>query len=157
MKFVTDRQTLGKIGDWADELIDRIRVEMHNKNVDASGNLSESLEYVIENEDDGTHVKVLAANYFIYAEGGRTAGKTPYNFVDILKQWIEDKGLSVNPKQDSKFAFLIARKIRQYGSKRYRDNKPVDVLSKSMSEMTPKLNELLTNEIVLYINDNLFR
>ena len=62
---------------------------MHNKNVDASGNLSSSLEYVIENEDDGTHIKVLANNYFIYAEGGRTAGKVPYNFTDILKQWIE--------------------------------------------------------------------
>jgi len=156
MKFVTDRQTLGKIEDWADELVQRIKVEMHNKGLDASGNLSSSLEYVIENEDDGTHIKVLANNYFIYAEGGRTAGKTPYNFVDILKQWIEDKGLSVNPKQDSKFAFLIARKIRQYGSKRYRENKPADVLSKPMSEMTPRLSELLENRLVLYINDELF-
>lgn len=156
MKFVTDRQTLGKIGDWADELIDRIRVEMHNKNVDASGNLSSSLEYVIENEGDDTHIKVLAANYFIYAEGGRTAGKTPYNFVEILKEWISNKGLSVNQKEDARFAFLIARKIRQYGSKRYRENKQADVLSKPMSEMKPKLNEILENSIIFYINDELF-
>ena len=157
MKFITDSHTLGKIEDWAEELIDRIRVEMHNAGLDASGNLSSSLEYVIENENDGTtHIKVLAANYFIYAEGGRKSGKVPYNFVEILKEWISNKGLSVNQKEDARFAFLIARKIRQYGSKRYRENKPADVLSKPMSEMKPKLNEILENSIIFYINDELF-
>ena len=60
MKFITDPETLSDLGDWCDALIKRIQLEMHNQGINASGNLSNSLEYTIADESDGTHMRVLA-------------------------------------------------------------------------------------------------
>lgn len=143
------------IGQWAEQLVQRIRVEMHNQGLDASGNLSSSLEWEIE----GDEVKILADDYFLYAEGGRTPGRIPYNFTTILEVWLRNKGI-VRPatfKTDRAFASAIAYKIKNYGSSKYRGDRPKDdVLSAPMDEMLPKLNEIIENRMVMYINETLF-
>ena len=157
MKAIFDQPTLDKIGVIADRICDEIRVKMHNEGINASGNLSNSLEWQIGNESDGSHLRILAAPYFEYSEKGRTAGKVPYNFMDILKTWISRKGLSVNPKRDAQFAFLIMRKIKNYGSKRYRNpSERVDLVGDALNKELPEINEILGTRMVLYINDNLF-
>ena len=156
MKIITDSKTLSDLSNWADTLIKRIQVEMENQGINASGNLSNSLEYRITDEGDGTHIQVLADPYFIYAEGGRDKGKIPRNFTDILKQWIKDKGLSVNDKEDAQFASSIAWKIAKHGSARHRDKNPADVVGPALDEMRPKLNQILESSLVAYVNDSLF-
>lgn len=158
MKIITDSKTLSDLSNWADTLIKRIQVEMQNQGINASGNLSNSLEYRITNETDGTHIQVLADSYFIYGEGGRTSGKVPTNFIDILEDWVNTKGISVPSqfKNARAFAGAIYYNIKTYGSKRHRENTPADVVGPALNEMRPKLNEILENSVVAYVNDELF-
>lgn len=155
MKFeIIDTQTKTNIENWIDRVIGQIRVEIHNNKINASGSLSQSLEGVIT---DDNHIQILANPYFLYSEKGRTAGKVPYDFMDILKTWIKNKGLSVNPKRDAQFAFLTMRKIKLYGSKRYRNpSERVDLLGNVLNKELPQLNDIISNRVVLYINDTLF-
>ena len=151
---IIDTQTKTNIENWLDRVIGQIRVEMHNNKINASGSLSQSLEGRIT---DDNHVQILANNYFLYSEKGRTAGKVPFNFMDILKTWIKNKGLSVNPKRDAQFAFLKKQKIKLYGSKRYRNpSERVDLLGNVLNKELPELNDIISNRVVLYVNDNLF-
>lgn len=144
-----------RLGEWAERLVQRIRVEMHNQGLDASGNLSDSLEWEI----DGDHVRLLADDYFLYAEGGRPAGRVPMNFSYIIERWIANKGV-IRPakfRTDRQFAWAIVHNIRTFGSSKHRGDRPKDdVLSAPMSEMLPELNDLVGNRVVMYLNDNLF-
>ena len=72
---IIDANTLNQIEGWADKLIKRIQVEMQNQGLNASGNLSNSLEYAIADN----HIRVLANPYMLYEEKGRDKGKIPYN------------------------------------------------------------------------------
>ena len=147
---------LQDIQGWLEKFVNAVRVELHNKNINASGNLSDSFEWKIEKQDGNIHAVVEAASYLIYAEGGRDKGKIPANFTEILEQWIKDKGLSVGPKEDKRFAFLIARKIKSYGSRRKRDGDVADVVGDVLDREREKLNEIIDNRLVIYANDNLF-
>lgn len=157
MRFIGDKQTLAELNAWSDTFVKRLQVELQNQGINASGNLSNSLEYTITNESDGSHITVLGASYFIYAEKGRRAGKIPYNFVDILEEWIADKGITVpQGLTPRRFASAIAWKIKRYGSLRYRTQSPTDVVQPVMDEMYPKLGDILESRIMVYVNDNLF-
>lgn len=157
MRFITDANTISKLNEWGSEFVGRLKAELWNQHITASGNLADSLEYVISDKSDGTHITVLGDSYFIYAEKGRRAGKVPYNFVDIIQQWLEDKGIQVpqglTPKR---FASSIAYKIKYYGSLKYRTKSPSDVVEPVASEMIPRLNDILENRVMMYVNDELF-
>lgn len=143
------------IGQWADRVVAELRVEMHNQGIDASGNLSSSLEWEI----DGDELKILADDYFYYAGAGRRPGRIPYNFTVILERWISDKGVTRPAKfrTDRQFASAIAYKIKNYGSTRYRGDRPkADLVGPVLDAELPKLNELIENRVVTYINDTLF-
>lgn len=156
MRFeIIDSNTLTKVEGWTDKLVKRIQVEMHNQGINASGRLSNSLEYTIEDN----HIKVLADNYFLYAEKGRDRGKIPYNFSTILEKWISDKGLAVPAKfqNANQFAWAIAMRIKKYGSSKYRNpSQRQDVVGAPLNELLPELNNILQNRVVLYVNDDLF-
>lgn len=156
-KFVfLDTDTKKDIENWIDRVIGQIRVEMHNTGINASGNLSKSLEGRVVNEDE---IEIIADNYFLYAEKGRDKGKIPTNFADILQKWLNDKGIQTpsNFKNQRSFAFAIANKIRFYGSDRYRNpSKRVNLLGDVISRELPNLNDIIGNRVVLYVNDNLF-
>lgn len=153
---IIDNQTKTNIEAWLDRVIGQIRTELHNAGVNASGNLSSSLEGVVGDES----VQILAAPYFLYAEKGRDAGKVPRNFVDIISRWIDDKGLVIPAKYKSQkqFASAIAYKIKRYGSLRYREpDKRVDLLGDVLDKELPELNKIIENKVVVYVNDNLFQ
>ncbi len=157
MKLITDSNTIAKLNEFGSEFVGRLKAELWNQHITASGNLADSLEYVISDESDGTHITVLGDPYFIYAEKGRRAGKVPYSFTTILEKWIEDKGLQVPQGLSVKqFASKIAWKIKRYGSLRYRTQSPADVVEPVASEMIPRLNDILENRVMMYVNDELF-
>lgn len=152
---IIDADTLNKVEGWADKLVKRIQVEMQNQGINASGKLSNSLEYNVADNQ----IQVLANNYFLYSEKGRDKGKIPYNFSDLLETWIADKHISIPSKFKTprQFAWAIAMKIKRYGSDKYRNpSKRQDVVGTPLSEMLPELNNIIQNRVVLYINDNLF-
>lgn len=76
-----------------EEIALRIKSNMDKAGVNASGRTKESVK-VVEIPNGG---RIVARQYFQGLEIGRPAGRTPYNFVEIIKQWILDKGLSVPP------------------------------------------------------------
>ncbi|MBR3467159.1 MAG: hypothetical protein IKH15_08085 [Bacteroidales bacterium] len=156
MRFtIIDNETKRRVGEWADKLVKRIQVEMQNQGLNASGNLSNSLEWEVGDDS----VRVLADPYFLYAEGGRRAGKVPVNFSHIIERWISDKKV-VRPakfRTDRDFAWSIVHNIKTYGSSKYRGDRPKDdVLSAPMDELLPELNEIIENRVVFFVNDNLF-
>ena len=158
MKFITDSNILSQLNQWGGEFVTRLKAELWNQSVTASGRLADSLEYEITDDSDGTHIRVLGDYYFPYAEAGRKAGKIPYNFASIVEKWVEDKGVSVPSKFKTprQFAWAIAYKIKYYGSRRYREQDIADVVSPVADEMIPRLNDIVTNSVVVYVNDNIF-
>lgn len=62
-------------------------------------------------------------------QDGKAPGKVPYNFRDIIKDWIKAKGISITGGQrglDSA-AFCIARSIAKNGTRLYREHKHDDI------------------------------
>ena len=76
----------------------------------ASGRTAKSLQ--VEMSEVGG--RIVGRQYFQGLEVGRPKGKVPYNFRNIIKQWIIDKGIDVDNIDQS--AYLIARKIREKGT-----------------------------------------
>ncbi len=85
----------------------------------ASGKSAESLEVVSE----GKNVKLLGNSNFEQLEYGRNptssgAGEANPPLIEMIKDWIKDKGIVSDIKNDndnSTLAFLITRKIHREG------------------------------------------
>lgn len=75
--------------------LERIRSNIadniNSKGLRASGKTEKSMR--IEMYDEGG--RLWGRQYFQSLEEGRPAGKVPYNFASIIKQWIRDKGIAV--------------------------------------------------------------
>ena len=75
--------------------LERIRSNIadniNSKGLRASGKTEKSMR--IEMYDEGG--RLWGRQYFQSLEEGRPAGKVPYNFTAIIKQWIRDKGIAV--------------------------------------------------------------
>ena len=77
------------------DCLERVRVRIW-QNIDttgtkASGRTQESMRI----ESTPTGGRLWGRPYFQSVETGRPAGRVPFNFVAIIKQWIIDKGISV--------------------------------------------------------------
>lgn len=88
----------------------------------ASGNLEESIGYVMRSKPSGYEVDIELADYYKYVDQGRKAGGMPP--VSKLREWlrypnVKDR-LGLNQLPDSQLngiAYLIARKIAKEGTK----------------------------------------
>lgn len=133
----------------AARLVEKIQDEIAKDNLVASGNLKESVEYKLEGND----ILVLTNYYLPYAEYGRIAGKVPYNFVEILENWIDKKGITPTKGTKRDFAWSIAMKTKKYGSARFRGDSPVkDVISKPVEEI---MDETVYEEFVGILSERL--
>lgn len=153
--ILTDRAKKD-IDDWITQLVSDIRDNMDSAGVNASGNLRRSVRG--ELTDDG-HILVRALPYFEYSEKGRLPGKIPYNFGDIIDQWITDKGLSVPSgfRSQKQFANAIAWKIKRYGSEKHRTpSKRVDIVGKALENNLPVLDDVVYRSVVVYVNEHLW-
>ena len=129
----------------------------------ASGRTARSL-HVVVSEDRGT---LLGRNPFDTLETGRKAGKVPENFTDIIKQWMKDKGISVQPipyktniqhkytpeeRGVNSFAFLVARKIKEKGTRLFINGGRSDIYSNAIPETTRKIGDRLLELINIDIS-----
>lgn len=99
-------------------VVERLKNDIKNKPVtkygavNASGKLADSIRYEVTN--NGETLRVYAEDYIDYLVYGRKNGKRPPK--DVIRKWIDDKGLEpVGISKDS-LAFLIARKIGEQGT-----------------------------------------
>lgn len=137
----------GRVGEAADLLIEDIRSEMENQDINANGNLSASLGWRITANDRGLALTVSADDYWDYAMGGRGPGKVPGNFVEILQDWIVSKNIPFDGSIRN-FAGAIMYNIKTSGSRRYRENDPADVLSGPVERFLERVGDLVAPENV---------
>lgn len=135
------------LDDWAADVVTAIRVNLEETGTNASGRTSESLEYTIT---DDNHIIITGRPYFRSVEEGRPAGKVPYNFTDIISQWIDDKGIAshfgiTNEKEKRSVAYLIGRKIKEEGTDLYNKGGREDVYTNVIESMVGELQEAVAD------------
>ena len=98
------------------ELTDRLVKDIQTKRVtkygavNASGRLAKSVRYDVKNST----LTVYAEQYIGALEFGRKSGKKPPR--DVIRKWIDEKGIIPNGISKDSLAFLIQRKIGEEGT-----------------------------------------
>ncbi len=125
----------------ASEGIKMIREAIMSKGLHASGRTANSLK----GEDTGSRVVIYSDGSGAPAftlQRGRPAGRIPFNFHGIIRQWALDKGIQVDPipfsterprpdlrKYDEqerglrKFSWSVSQKIKREGTRRHHKNR----------------------------------
>lgn len=118
------------------------RIAENNRNV--TGRTAASLAITVS----GNSGSLTGSGSFLAIERGRGAGKVPYNFVGIIKEWIVNKGISYKPipakrknvkytpmeRGLNSFAGAVAYKIMKEGSRMHRDNLYNDIYTTAVNE-----------------------
>ena len=108
------------LNDFADYFIELARQNLTDNQSNASYELYNSFEKIIEIGEDYFVVSVSMADYWKYVNSGRPPGKFPPP--EAIKNWIEVKPVSPYPLSNGKLpsvdqlAFLIGRKIANKGT-----------------------------------------
>lgn len=103
----------------------------------ASGRTERSL-HIEFTEDTGTLYGRPALGVL---ETGRSGGKVPKGFYQIILQWVQDKGIQVEKPRT--FAFLVARKIAKEGTKSHREGSFVDIYSQEIPKTVQNILDRL--------------
>lgn len=141
----------------------KVAQAMADNHRNASGRSVASLNVVV----NGNRGILYGSKSFLAMERGRKGGKVPYGFVGIIKQWIIDKGISVNPipakrknvkytpheRGLNSFAGAVAYKIMKEGTRMYRDNEFNDIFTSAVNEEL----ELMSKELLLYTAESIAR
>ena len=98
--------------DFAKYLIDEARKNLSRNHSYASGELGDTMDYVIEIKDDHFTVWIEMVYYWDYVEKGRKAGKQPP--VYKIYEWINEKGIAPRPVTPSveSLSFAIQKSIK---------------------------------------------
>ena len=125
-----------------------IEANMSKMGRTASGRSVGSLLIEDEGDSEGAHVLLTGGKQWEVMERGRGPGRVPYNFTQVIREWILKKGISYrhlaprggNPERGlQSLSFLIARSIMKKGTKLYRDHGYNDIFDTLINEETEKL------------------
>jgi hypothetical protein len=111
--------------EFGTDLVAEIKSRLQSLNKVASGDLINSISFIMIQTSEGWEVDITSENYLKYIESGRRPGsKQPPT--DVIKPWIESKGIKISGKtgyiSTDSAAFVIARSIGEKGIK------PVDII-----------------------------
>lgn len=141
------------LNEFADAFIENARNNLDANQSNASYNLYNSFEKVIEVGEDYFKVSISLADYWQYLERGRGPGKFPP--VDKIKEWIEVKPVNPTPLSNGKtpsveqLSFLIGRKIANEGT----EGKPFFEPAKEQTirEFEDKINQAIDEDVSNFI------
>ena len=141
------------LNEFADAFIQNARNNLEANQSNASYNLYNSFEKVIEVGEDYFKVSISLADYWQYLENGRGPGKFPP--VDKIKEWIEVKPVNPTPLSNGKtpsveqLSFLISRKIANEGT----EGKPFFEPAKEQTirEFEDKINQAVDEDVSNFI------
>jgi len=105
------------VNEFLEQKRDEIRQSYESRNIKASGRFGNSLDVSVTDSKTNITGKLTGSEYSYYVEYGRKPGKWPPRAT--IKQWIEDKNISLKDISIDSLAFLIARKIGQKGTPGY--------------------------------------
>ena len=110
------------LNDFGRGLVENYKSALAAEGINASGELGNSLKYIIDDSTKGRiEVNLELAHYWKYIENGRKAGKWPP--ISAIEKWIEVKHIIPRPMANGQLptqkqlAYLIARKIGLEGYK----------------------------------------
>ena len=141
------------LNEFADAFIQNARNNLEANQSNASYNLYNSFEKVIEVGEDYFKVSISLADYWQFLEKGRGPGKFPP--VDKIKEWIEVKPVNPTPLSNGKtpsveqLSFLISRKIANEGT----EGKPFFEPAKEQTirEFEDKINQAVEEDVSNFI------
>ena len=144
-----------------------------SQGLSASGSTVDSLEI----QEFESSVALLGRKYFAALETGRKAGKIPYNYIEIIKEWAINKGtgkLGIEPlpykRQESekfsyrftpieralnRFAGSVAYLTRTQGSFLHRYGYTIEVFSKAVEETIERIKNRVEIELRQFIINDL--
>lgn len=168
---------LSKLYDIGKQIIDKYKEQLELDNINASGSLSNSIEWNIVKKNENTlTLEMSLFDYWIYTEYGRqptSAQSTKWDdSVGDIKKWIinkikkgkfiprPDKQIPTTDKQIEQTAYAIVNKIHKYGYYEYNQSgkHPLQTsLQKSANEglidkFCNAVGGELANEIVVELN-----
>jgi len=138
---------------WGEHVAERIKTNLDTTNTTASGKTKQSVEVVV---GDG-ELTIYGRPFFQGVETGRGAGKIPYKFTDIIRQWMTDKGIEDRfgdkEWQKRNASYMIAQKIKNEGSRLFRNGGRDDIYTNVLDEELPELEK----QILYSIQQSLLR
>lgn len=108
------------LNEFADAFIQNARDNLQANQSNASYNLYNSFEKIIEVGEDYFKVSISLADYWQFLENGRGPGKFPP--LDKIRDWVQVKPVNPEPLSNGKIpsveqlSFLIGRKIANEGT-----------------------------------------
>ena len=141
------------LNEFADAFIQNARNNLDANQSNASYNLYNSFEKVIEVGEDYFKVSISLADYWQHVENGRGPGKFPP--ADKIKEWIEVKPINPTPLSNGKtpsveqLSFLISRKIANEGT----EGKPFFEPAKEQTirEFEDKINQAIEEDVSNFV------
>lgn len=133
---------------------------MARQNLDANGTnasreLYDSLEKIVEIGEDYYKVSISLADYWKYVENGRGPGKFPPP--DKIRSWIEIKPVQIQPGMNGKtpsveqLTFLISRKIAEEGTEAQPFFQPA--VDDALARFEERISEAITQDVYDYIQE----
>lgn len=130
------------------EELDNLRQRIIEKHIQtrqrASGRTINSLHLIV----DDNHGILFGRQAFGVLETGRGPGKVPKGFYQIIQQWMIDKGIQV--KKPKLFAYLVARKIADEGTKLYLSGVHEDIYSTNVEQT---IHGIMNRTFGIFIDD----
>lgn len=152
---ITWRHLERTLNDFADTFIELARQNLDANNTNASHNLYNSFEKIIEIGEDFFSVKISMADYGKYVENGRGPGKFPPP--DKIREWIEIKPVSIQPGMNGRtpsidqLTFLISRKIANEGTEAQPFFEPAK--EEAIRQFEKAIDEAIAADIYDFINE----
>lgn len=153
-------------------LAERIRQQHTAAGQVASGRTLASIREEVIGDDVSVRGIIYGRFPFGTLETGRQPGAVPKNFVSIIRQWIIDKGISVQaipykrqpsdkwqPKYtpqergELSLAGAIAYKIRTQGTRLYRTGGRSDIYSNAIRESMERISSKIAEQFTTDINN----
>lgn len=143
------------LDSFADRFIQIAREYLANNNTNATGNLGESLEKIIEIGEDSFSVSISLADYWKYVNGGRGPGKFPPP--QAIQDWIEVKHITPTPGMNGRtptvkqLSFLIGRKIANDGTSPH----PFfdEAKQQAITEFSQAIDDAIVQDVSDYIQE----
>lgn len=138
--------------DEGNDIVKKLRESFASNNVNASGKLSKSTEAIVKGGNDSATLQIEINDYGTLLESGRGPTKqSGGNLFASIRQWIDDKGLSLPGgfKNKDSLAWAITKKIHRDGTRAF-PNKGPKVLS---SVIDDKLVANIEEKVATLVSD----
>lgn len=138
---------------YAIEVKEKYKDNLSSENALASGDLINSVNYILDFKDNTFQVSLSLLEYWKYVEYGRRPGKFPPP--SAIRKWIEVKPVVPRPLKNGKLptlnqlTYLISRSIAEKGIR------PKNILEKTLEEINKEYEDKISEALSLDLSNSL--